>query len=283
MSLSDHTLPSLETVQTLVRAAGQAELLPRFNHIGHTVKSDGSILTEADLAVDHRLRDALARHWPHIGFLSEEMDAAEQRALLADHSRPLWCLDPLDGTSNFAACLPLFAISLTLLEAGEPRLAVTYDPVRDECFSAARGGGAWMHQGGATQRLGTRHFHVPLSRSVALVDLKRLPAQLAGRLAKSPPYGSQRNLGSCALEWAWLAAGRGHVYLHGGQKLWDLAAGSLLLSEAGGRAETLEGGELRCRGTGPHSAVAALDPDLFRSWRAWLHGPDGVGVRRTLP
>ncbi|WP_018232476.1 inositol monophosphatase family protein [Thioalkalivibrio thiocyanodenitrificans] len=282
MSLSDHTLPSLETVQTLVRAAGQAELLPRFNRIGHTVKSDGSILTEADLAVDHRLRDALARCWPDIGFLSEEMDAAEQRALLADHSRPLWCLDPLDGTSNFAACLPLFAISLTLLEAGEPRLAVTYDPVRDECFSAVRGGGAWLHQDGATLRLGTRYFHVPLSRSVALVDLKRLPAQLAGRLAQSPPYGSQRNLGSCALEWAWLAAGRGHVYLHGGQKLWDLAAGSLLLSEAGGRAETLDGGELRCRGTGPHSAVAALDPDLFRSWRAWLHGPDGVGVRRTL-
>jgi myo-inositol-1(or 4)-monophosphatase len=283
MSQSDHTLPSLESVRSLVRAAGQAELLPRFNRIDHTVKSDGSILTEADLAVDHRLRDALAHRWPHIGFLSEEMDAAEQRALLADHSRPLWCLDPLDGTSNFAACLPLFAISLTLLETGQPRLAVTYDPVRDECFSAARGQGAWLHQDGATQRLGTRRFHVPLSRGVALVDLKRLPAPLAGRLAQSPPYGSQRNLGSCALEWAWLAAGRGHVYLHGGQKLWDLAAGSLLLSEAGGQAETLDGGELRCRGTGPHSAVAALDPDLFRSWRAWLHQPDGVDVRRTLP
>jgi myo-inositol-1(or 4)-monophosphatase len=283
MSQSDHTLPGLETVRSLVRAAGREELLPRFNGIGHTIKADGSILTEADLAVDGRLRDALARRWPNIRFLSEEMDAAEQQALLADHSRPLWCLDPLDGTSNFAACLPLFAISLTLLDAGQPRLAVTYDPVRDECFSAARGQGAWLHQGGAAQRLGTLRFNVPLSRSVALVDLKRLPAKLAGRLAQAPPYGSQRNLGSCALEWAWLAAGRGHVYLHGGQKLWDLAAGSLLLSEAGGRAETLEGGELRCRGTGPHSAVAALDPDLFHSWRAWLHGLAGDNVRRTLP
>jgi myo-inositol-1(or 4)-monophosphatase len=272
MTETTHTLPDLGSVRTLVRAAGQEELLPRFNRTGHTVKADGSILTEADLAVDRRLRAVLARQWPHIGFLSEEMSAAEQQALLADHSRPLWCLDPLDGTSNFAAGMPLFAISLTLLVFGQPRLAVTYDPVRDECFSAARGRGAWLHQGENEVRLGPRHFQVPLGRGVALVDLKRLPRELALRLAHEPPYGSQRNLGSCALEWAWLAAGRGHVYLHGGQKLWDLAAGMLLLSEAGGHGETLEGEALCCRGTEPHSAVAGLDPALFRAWREWLHG-----------
>jgi myo-inositol-1(or 4)-monophosphatase len=271
MTETTRTLPDLEAVRALVRAAGQEELLPRFNRTGHTVKADGSILTEADLAVDRRLRAALARHWPHIGFLSEEMSTVEQGALLADRSRPLWCLDPLDGTSNFAAGIPLFAISLALLVSGQPRLAVTYDPVRDECFSAAHGRGAWLHHGGNGERLGPRHFDVPLGRGVALVDLKRLPRELASRLAHEPPYGSQRNLGSCALEWAWLAAGRGHVYLHGGQKLWDLAAGLLLLSEAGGHGETLDGDTLCCRGTGPHSAVAALDPALFRAWRDWLH------------
>lgn len=266
-----YKLPDLEDVRALVRATAQEELLPRFNRIGHTIKADGSLLTEADLAVDRRLRAALARHWPGIGFLSEEMTASEQHALLADSSRPLWCLDPLDGTSNFAAGMPLFAISLALLEAGQPRLAVTYDPIRDECFSATRGAGAWLHHAGGEERLKGLHFDVPLSRVVALVDLKRLPRALASRLAHEPPYSSQRNLGSCALEWAWLAAGRGHVYLHGGQKLWDLAAGILLLSEAGGHGETLDGEILCCRGIGPHSAVAALDPALFHAWRSWLH------------
>lgn len=265
--------PDLAALRGLLRAAGREELLPRFNRIGHTLKADGSVLTEGDMAVHRRLRDALAQRWPHIGFLSEEMDAAEQDELLADDTRPLWCLDPLDGTSNFAAGIPLFAISLALLQHGRPRMAATYDPVRDECFSAEAGGGAWVHDPHGAHRLSVRRFDVPLSRCVALADLKRLPAPLAVRLARTPPYGSQRNLGSCALEWAWLAAGRGHVYLHGGQKLWDLAAGTLLLAETGGQVETLEGHALDCRGTGPCSAIAALDPELFRSWRSWLHGP----------
>ena len=281
MTTTDQSLPDLAAVAALVRSVAREELLPRFNHIGHTVKADGSILTEADLAVDRRLRQALAADWPRIGFLSEEMDSAAQHALLADESRPLWCLDPLDGTSNFAAGLPLFAVSLALLVGGQPHLAVTYDPVRDECFSAIRHQGAWLHHGGVGQALDTHDFGVPLSRCVALVDLKRLPSDLAGRLAHRPPYGSQRNLGSCALEWAWLAAGRGHVYLHGGQKVWDLAAGILLLTEAGGQCETLDGQTLCCRGAGTLSAVAALDPALFRAWRLWLREPGGGAVRRS--
>ncbi|OOG28725.1 inositol monophosphatase [Thioalkalivibrio denitrificans] len=282
MTTTEQSLPDLGAVAELVRSTAREELLPRFNRVGHTVKADGSILTEADLAVDRRLRRALASRWPHVDFLSEEMDSTVQRGLLADQSRPLWCLDPLDGTSNFAAGLPLFAVSLALLVGGQPHLAVTYDPVRDECFSAARDQGAWLHHGGVGQTLDTRRFDVPLARSVALVDLKRLPHDLAGRLVHRPPYGSQRNLGSCALEWAWLAAGRGHVYLHGGQKVWDLAAGILLLSEAGGQCETLEGETLCCRGTGTVSAVAALDPDLFRAWRAWLHEPAAGKARRSV-
>jgi myo-inositol-1(or 4)-monophosphatase len=73
------------------------------------------------------------------------------------------------------------------------------------------------------------------------------------------------------------------VYLHGGQKLWDLAAGMLLLAEAGGQAETLEGEPLCCRGSGPHSAVAALDPDLFRAWRSWLLEPPAEATGHSMP
>ncbi len=110
----------------------------------------------------------------------------------------------------------------------------------------------------------------PLSEGVALIDLKRLPRALAARLASDPPYQSQRSFGAVALDWCWLAAGRCHVYLHGQQKLWDYAAGCLILQEAGGQAVTLEGEAVFATTLEPRSAAAALDPEVFRQWTAWL-------------
>ena len=105
---------------------------------------------------------------------------------------------------------------------------------------------------------------------MALIDLKRLDAELASRLAAAPPYRSQRSFGSVALDWCWLAAGRCHVYLHGRQKLWDYAAGCLILTEAGGSAITLEGEPVFRPTLEPRSAAAALDPDIFLQWKDWL-------------
>ncbi|UCE77444.1 MAG: inositol monophosphatase, partial [Gammaproteobacteria bacterium] len=76
--------------------------------------------------------------------------------------------------------------------------------------------------------------------------------------------------GAVALDWCWLAAGRCHVYLHGQQKLWDYAAGCLILQEAGGQAVTLEGDPVFVPSLTPRSAAAALDPDIFRQWIDWL-------------
>ncbi len=179
----------------------------------------------------------------------------------------MWCVDPLDGTTNYAAGVPFFSVSLALLIQGRPLLGVVYDPVRDECFTAQKGRGAWLND----KALGTRSL-TPLSleRSVAAVDFKRLSAPLAVRLATQHPYGSQRNFGACSLEWCWLAAGRFHVYLHGGQKPWDYAAGCLILSEAGGRALTLEGEDIFAAGLTTRSVAAALDPVLFAAWRESL-------------
>ena len=98
--------------------------------------------------------------------------------------------------------------------------------------------GAWLN--GA--RLGGAHAtDHPLRRAIACIDFKRLDRALAARLVAEPPFGSQRNFGSSCLEWCWLADGRFHIYPHGGQKLWDYAAASLVLSEAGGYAMTLDG------------------------------------------
>ena len=194
------------------------------------------------------------------------MSASEQEALLADADTPLWCLDPLDGTSNFAAGIPCFGISLALIRGGAVELGIIYDPLRDECFSARRGHGARLND----TPLQAQDTGIELKRAVAVVDFKRLAPPLRRRLVEAPPDSSQRNFGSCALEWGWIAAGRGHVHLHGGQKLWDLAAGSLILTEAGGSCRTLEGEAVFVPGLAPRSVVSASDPRLFAAWRDWL-------------
>ncbi|WP_455386213.1 inositol monophosphatase family protein [Acidihalobacter prosperus] len=255
----------LKLVEALLDRAGREELLPRLERVGARHKADGSLLTEADMAADAHIREGLAASWPDIPVLSEEMTLAEQRALL-EREGPVWCLDPLDGTSNFVAGVPLFSLSLALIEAGRVRLGVVSDPVRRESFAAAAGAGSTLNG----QPLPRRGGAPELARCVALVDFKRLPVALAAHLATQPPYASQRNLGTCALEWAWLAAGRGHVYLHGGMRLWDYAAGSLLLAEVGGCSATLEGEPVFRADPGPRSVLAAADPVLFQAWQREL-------------
>jgi myo-inositol-1(or 4)-monophosphatase len=259
-------LPSIDELARLVAEAAQAELKPRFSDVSQQIKHDGTVLTEADLAMNGHLKEALAQRWPGIPFLSEEMSADEQGALLRDMQRPVWCVDPLDGTSNFAAGLPFYAVSLALIVDARPVIGLVYDPERDEWFGALKNEGAWLNG----KALLAKRFGLPLCYTVALVDFKRLQPKLARVLASKAPYGSQRNLGACALEWVWIAAGRGHVYLHGGQKLWDRAAGALVLSEAGGYAATIDGRSLLEPALGSTAIVASSDPDLFAAWRSWV-------------
>ncbi len=256
----------LDYLSGLLREVAREELLPRFADVAVKRKADGSLVTEADLMVQNRLVEELARRYPEVPLLGEEMTAVEQQRLLASPpARGFWCLDPLDGTSNFASGIPFFSVSLALVRNGETVLGVIHDPVRDETFAAERGRGACLD--GASLMPGTAK---PLRRSMALIDFKRLSTALATRLAAQPPYPSQRSFGSVALDWCWLAAGRCHIYLHGGQKLWDYAAGSLILDEAGGRASTLAGAPVRPDTLKPQAVVAASHPDTFAEWRAWL-------------
>ena len=258
-------LPDIKQLESLIRRVAKEEILPRFNQVGYQVKADGSLLTEADLSADQRISQALAQSYPDIAFLSEEMSQPEQEALLKQ-SEQLWCLDPLDGTSNFAAGIPLFATSLALFVKGEVQIGITYDPIRDEMFSAFKGQGAWLN--GEPLKCIPSNF--PLNKTIAIVDFKRLKPALVQHLLIDAPYKSQRNLGSCVLEWAWMAANRGHLYLHGGMKLWDLAAGTLILSEAGGYACTLEGEEVFKPAMAPRSVLISPDESLFIAWKDYL-------------
>lgn len=266
MNTQVNMLPELERVQDLIIEAAELELLPRFAEAEREFKADGSIVTAADTAMQGRLRAALQAAWPEYEFLGEEMPAAEQRERLGASARGLWCLDPLDGTSNFAAGLPFFSVSLALIVDGRPVLGVVYDPVRRECFAARRGEGVRLNG----EPLARRVPALGLGQAIAAVDFKRLAPPLARRLAETPPYASQRSFGSVALDWCWVACGRFHVYLHGKQKLWDYAAGSLILSEAGGYQCTLEGEPVFRAEIAPRSAVAALDHGLYQEWRRWL-------------
>jgi len=257
--------PELKKLEKLIRTVATEEILPRFNQIDYTVKGDGSLLTEADLSVDKRICKNLKELYPDIAFLSEEMDISEQEKLLQSSDK-LWCLDPLDGTSNFAAGIPLFATSLALFVNGKVAIGITYDPIRDEMFSAVRGEGAWLN--GEVLRCVSSGFN--LDKSIAIVDFKRLEPDLKSRLFSQAPYKSQRNLGSCVLEWAWMAANRGHLYLHGGMKLWDLAAGTLILEEAGGYSCTLEEEKVFKPTMTPRSVLISPDKELFLQWKAFL-------------
>ena len=194
------------------------------------------------------------------------MQPDQQSALLQNISEGLWVLDPLDGTINFASGVPNFAVSLALLDQEGVKLGIIYDPCRDEMFSAARGEGAWLND----RTLQCPQHSLSLVDCVAEIDLKRLKENTRVSLVRDMPFRSQRNFGSGALDWAWLADGRYQLYLHGGQKLWDYVAGSLIVSEAGGQATTLENIPVYSGSLDPRSVVGGITPALQEKWLAWL-------------
>ncbi|MBQ7627150.1 MAG: inositol monophosphatase family protein, partial [Rhodocyclaceae bacterium] len=203
--------------------------------------------------------------------LGEEMTPDEQARCWGEGSKgSMWCIDPIDGTTNFANGIPFFGVSVAWMVEHESRIGLVHNPVTGESFYAARGAGAFLNG----EELPLRPCCEALSDAVAGVDFKRIGPRLGDDLAVRPPYYSQRNFGSSALEWCFLAAGRLDVYIHGGQKLWDYAAGHLILAEAGGACATFDGGTLMAGPDVKRSVIAATSPALFAEWRNWIanHG-----------
>ena len=260
-------MPDLNTLEKILIKAAKPRLqdVHALTGLEYTAKLDGSIVTEIDTALQRDIQARLKDQWPHIPMMGEEMTHEEQAQMLEYANAGLWILDPLDGTTNFTRGFPLFGLSLAYVRNGQTTKAVIYDPNRQECFSASLGEGAWLNG----VRLQPGKFNV-LADCVANVDYKRLTAALATRLVSCPPYRSQRNIGSCVLEWCWLAADRIQLYLHGGQHLWDHAAGRLLLSEAGGVASRLDGQMMSSDKLVKQSAIAAANPELFERWFDWV-------------
>jgi len=257
----------LQALLDIVKVVAQREIVPRYLKVAHERKVDGSIITAADTAAQLALTEGLMaiNGCPVLG---EEMASAEQQALWKQYSQTgLWILDPVDGTSNFANGLPYYAVSVAFYQGGRPILGTVYAPEANELFWAEAGKGAFLNgeplpiKGRAPENL---------NRAMAGVDLKRLQPKLASILAAHPPYVSQRNFGSSALDWCYVAAGRLDIYLHGGQKLWDYAAGVLILQEAGGALCTLDSDDFWAGDPWQRSVICAWDKAIFDQWRAWI-------------
>jgi len=261
--------PTLSHLSALLRDTAAAEILPRLQGTEAHHKSDGSLVTQSDLAVQARLTETLARDFPGIPLLGEEMSETEQQRILADNGRGVWVLDPVDGTSNFVSGFPGFAISLALVEDGRVTLGAVLDPVRDECFTAARGVGAFLDG----EPIHTQARSAQLKDCLAMIDMKRLPPEVLPALFRPGGFGSQRNLGAVALDWCWLAQGRVQLYLHGGQRLWDYAAGRLIAEEAGAAAlhySTWGAQPSQALGLESRRAIAAANPHLLDVWLDFL-------------
>lgn len=257
-------LPTLEVLVPIIKSVAN-ECLNEQCVLERTFKDDGSFVTQMDEKMQQRLQHELTTAFPQYTLLGEEMTRQEQCALLSNSSSGLWILDPIDGTTNFSSGFPIYGVSVALVREGLCKVAVVYDPERDECFTAKRGEGAWMN----TQKLQQSKV-MQLHECIANVDYKRLTSDMASQLVACPPYRSQRNLGSSVIEWCWLAADRFQVYFHGGQQLWDYAAAQLILSESGGKASAIDGSEIRVDSLSKQSVVAAANLHLYELWLKWI-------------
>lgn len=256
----------LEALCDVVRRVAETEVMPRYQKVTFNRKFDGSLLTEADVACQQALVTELAKLLP-VPVLGEEMELDEQQRIW-EHGQDegFWCVDPIDGTTNFVHGFPYFAISVAYMRHGRPQLGVVYNPVSGELFYAGRGQGSFLN--GVKLPL---KQHVPsMQECIAGVEPKWLTGRLPMRLMTLTPYGSERNLGASTLDWCFIAAGRYDIYLHGGQKPWDYAAGCLILEEAGGRFASIDDDDYWASPVWTRSVVAALDETLFRQWLTWV-------------
>ena len=223
-------------------------LLRDFNEVEQlqvSVKGPSDFVSQADIRAEQTLREELTKARPGYAFLMEESGASG-----SEHWSWRWVIDPLDGTTNFLHGIPHWAISIGLerrLPGGESELAagLIYAPASDEMFWAEKGGGAFVNEKrlrvSARRELSTALFATGIPFA-AVAPLRRLAfAHTLGALM--PQVAGIRRFGAAALDLAWVAAGRYDGFWELGLKRWDMAAGLLLVREAGGYATDPGGGE----------------------------------------
>lgn len=222
--------PAINIMVKAARAGGNVLLrhMHRVDALNVVEKQRMDYASEVDGLAETEIAKELRRFHPGYAFLGEEGGARGTH-------RFTWVVDPLDGTSNYLHGIPHWCVSIALVEHGEPLHGVVFDPLRNELFVATRGGGAVLND---------RRIRVTERRDLAGAMLvtgfpprerSRLGPHLDCVRALLQDAEDVRRTGSAALDLAWVAAGRADAYFEAGVQPWDVAAGSLLVREAGGR------------------------------------------------
>lgn len=230
--------PEVRVAVGAAREAGFQLLksLNRLDQLSIKEKERNDFVSDADAKADQAITHEIQKHYPNHTILSEE-------STVEGDPNNVWIIDPLDGTRNFIQGVPHFCISIALQEHGVIKHGVIYDPIREELFTASRGKGAYLNS--HRIRINGRRS---LENALLITDFPTrchhwLDQYLAmyADLVKSP--ADIRTSGSSALDLAYVAAGRYDACWTAGLKLWDMAAGTLLVREAGGSCIDFTGGE----------------------------------------
>ncbi|MBP6002797.1 MAG: inositol monophosphatase [Pyrinomonadaceae bacterium] len=221
------------------RDAGQV-LLEKFGRkINITKKGDINLVTEADLASEALIIERIKSYFPKHSILAEE---AGNAVMIGDGTTWKWIIDPLDGTTNFAHGYPCFCVTIALEHDGEIVLGVTFDPTRNELFAAERGRGASLNgkpiRVSETEELGNALIVTGFPYDIK--DRENFARHLTDFLLSS--RGVRRD-GSAAIDLAYVACGRFDGFWEEGLNAWDVAAGVLLIEEAGGQVSYYDGSQ----------------------------------------
>ena len=220
----------------VARDAGNL-LVQRLGSAQISNKGDIDLVTEADIAAEELIIDRIRSHYPLHGILAEESGEAVQQG--TSRSEWKWIIDPLDGTTNYAHGYPCFCVSIAVEHAGTLEIGVVYDPMRDEMFAAERGQGATLNE---------RRIRVS---SVEQLNSAMMCTGFPYNVRTRPDFARDftnftlhaqavRRDGSAALDLAYIACGRFDGFWEDGLNPWDVAAGAILISEAGGRITNYE-------------------------------------------
>jgi myo-inositol-1(or 4)-monophosphatase len=262
--------PLLNIAVRAARRAGDiiVRAIPRIEAVEIQSKGRNDFVTEVDRAAEADIIETIRRLHPDHAFLAEESGAS------ANQSDFVWIIDPLDGTTNFMHGFPTFAVSIACQIRGRLEHAVVFDPMRQELFTASRGDGAQVE--GRKMRVSKQ-----ITLEGALIatgfpfraDSPWVDEYLAMLKSVMSKVAGVRRPGAAALDLAYVAAGRVDGFWEMGLKPWDTAAGTLLITEAGGRVGTLSGEDYKLGGH-----IVAGAPKLFASLVAALapHIPAGL-------
>jgi fructose-1,6-bisphosphatase/inositol monophosphatase family enzyme len=256
----------IDRVSALVRDTALSVVLPRFEHLAAAEihqKAAGDLVTIADLEAEAALTPALAAILPGSLVVGEEATAKDPGILgRLDGDDPVWLIDPVDGTANFAAGMPLFAVMVALCRGGAVLASWIYDPVKDLMATAEEGGGAWAN--GTRLHVAEEERPDRMSGAVSIrFGNRHLVRRIAGR---SNLVGSVFSFRCAGQEYMALATGRAHFALYHRLLPWDHAPGYLLHREAGGFSRRLDGSAYSPR---IHDGGLLLTPDEA-SWMS-LH------------